>query len=81
MGAKFGEPMPKANLRLTYIFRDHRRRDMDNFVALGKYIVDGLVSAGVVEDDEVTHLNILPPKLLVDKERAPMTEVTVWEGR
>jgi hypothetical protein len=46
---------------------------------MGKYIADGLVLADVIEDDSTDHLEIPPPKLVVDKERAPMTIVEVNE--
>lgn len=75
----FGRPMQHASLKLTYIFAQRRRRDPDNFLAMGKYIADGLVQAGVIEDDSAEHLTILPVRLKVDRKRAPLTIVEVKE--
>lgn len=46
-------PRPKAPLeetvvRLTFHFRDRRRRDLDNLI---KPVTDGLVAAGIIADD------------------------------
>jgi Holliday junction resolvase RusA-like endonuclease len=79
MNGDFDKPMEKASLKLTYVFPQRRRRDPDNFSAMGKYIADGLVLAGVIEDDSAEHLVILPVELKVDKQRAPLTIVEVTE--
>lgn len=43
-----------CKVRLTYHFRGQGRRDPDNYS--GKFILDGLVSAGVLEDDSFRHI-------------------------
>ena len=40
-----------ARVRLVWLVSDRRRRDRENIVATLKPAVDGLVDAGVVEDD------------------------------
>lgn len=44
-----------------------RRRDAHNFVATTKPIVDGLVDAKVVADDDTTHLMTTEPTFEVSK--------------
>ena len=45
-------PWPKAKVTITLYFPDRRRRDEDNMRQGLKYCVDGLVAAGIIEDDE-----------------------------
>lgn len=42
-------PFSCAKVTVTYFFTDHRRRDPDNYS--GKFLLDGLVSAGILKDD------------------------------
>lgn len=42
---------PKVTVTLTWIVKDKRRRDEDNLFLLRKALIDGLVDAGVVDDD------------------------------
>lgn len=53
----FCKPKPKtppsfAEVTLTFYFKDRRRHDADNYQ---KMILDGLVSAGVIQDDDFDH--------------------------
>lgn len=43
------KPIPRASVTLLYHFKDKRRRDPDNYS--GKFILDGLKAAGIIEDD------------------------------
>ena len=43
--------MPKANIAITWIGKDRRRRDIDNLFASMKAYIDGLVFAEVIADD------------------------------
>ena len=43
------EPLHRAVVTLFYHFKDKRRRDLDNYS--GKFILDGLTKAGIIEDD------------------------------
>lgn len=51
-----GEPLPRALVRITYHFKDRRRRDPDNYS--GKFILDGLKAAGVIEDDSFQNVKL-----------------------
>lgn len=42
-------PYGKAKVKLTYYFSSNRRRDIDNINQ--KFVLDGLVKAGVIADD------------------------------
>ena len=68
-------PFRKAKVEILYYFKDNRRHDPDNYC--GKFLMDGLREARVIEDDcfgKVTlHLDGA-----VDKE-APRTVITVTE--
>lgn len=69
------KPIRKARITLTYYFRDHKERDPDNFS--GKFLMDGLTKAGIIEDDNfnvVTDYRLL--KGGVDK-HDPHTVITI----
>ncbi len=72
-----GEPIKKAIVRITYYFKGRRRRDPDNYS--GKFILDGLVKAGVIEDDSFNNI-----KLVLDgkcDKTNPRTEIEVVKER
>jgi len=58
---------------VTFFFPDRRRRDPDNYSV--KFILDGLVKAGAIEDDSFEHLTVIK-RGEVDREN-PRTEVEV----
>jgi Holliday junction resolvase RusA-like endonuclease len=45
------EPLPKAHITITWIEKHKYRRDIDNLFASMKAYIDGLVTAGVLVDD------------------------------
>ena len=51
------EPMGKAHLTITFHAADKRRRDIDNLLSACKAYIDGLVAAGVIEDDSADNLS------------------------
>lgn len=60
-------------IKITYYFRTKTRHDPDNYS--GKFILDGLVKAGVITDDSFNNINlILSGKY--DKDN-PRTEIEV----
>ena len=69
------KPIKRARVIIDYYFKDKRRRDPDNFS--GKMILDGLVRAGILEDDSFNNIELVL-KAEVDKEK-PRTEITVKE--
>lgn len=50
------EPPRFALVVLTFYFKDKRRRDADNYQ---KMILDGLVAAGIIVDDDFEHCMVL----------------------
>ena len=46
----------KARIRITYYFAMNRRRDHDNFTP--KALMDGLVKAGVIADDNARDIDL-----------------------
>lgn len=68
-------PFQRARVVIKYYFPDRRRRDPDNYS--GKMILDGLVLAGVIEDDSFNHI-VLMLEADVDRKR-PRTEIRVEE--
>ena len=51
-------------------------RDIDNIRAAAKFVLDGLVEAGVLEDDDLAHVSDLRDRFEIDPER-PRVEVHV----
>lgn len=66
-------PFKKAVVEITYYFKDKRRRDPDNYS--GKFILDSLVRAGVLQDDSFGNIELIL-KGDYDKKK-PRTEVRV----
>lgn len=69
------EPIEKAEVRITYYFKDRRRRDPDNYS--GKMILDPLVKEGIIVDDSFNHIE-LRLSASIDKEN-PRTEIEIKE--
>ena len=66
---------------LIYVPRDRRRRDADNLVVpLMKALVDGIVDAGVVVDDDTEHVTRTMPVILAP-DGDPRLVLTITEGR
>ena len=51
------KPYERAHITITWIAKDKRRRDPDNLFASCKSYVDGLVTAGLIEDDSAMHVS------------------------
>jgi Holliday junction resolvase RusA-like endonuclease len=67
----------EATLQATFWLPDSRRRDAGNLQGSLKAAIDGIVDAGVLEDDE--WLVELPPIRLIDRDN-PRVEIEVWPG-
>lgn len=50
------QPVDKCILKFTFIFKDRRKRDIDNYAATVKMIIDGLVEYGILPDDNWNHV-------------------------
>lgn len=77
----FVEDQGYTNLRIkqcemifTAYYGNNRRHDVDNTTP--KFIIDGMVRAGLVEDDDSGHIRSLTLKCGVDTER-PRTEIVI----
>ena len=72
---KPSEPIKKCVVRITYFFRTMQRHDPDNYS--GKFILDGLREAGIIEDDSFKNVE-LHLCGSYDKEN-PRTEIMIME--
>lgn len=71
------KPMEKARVRITYFFPDRKRRDPDNYS--GKFLLDGLTRAGIIEDDSFSNIQL---ELRGEYDRKnPRTEIELEELR
>ena len=64
----------KCQIVVTYYFRTKQRRDADNYTI--KFIGDGLVASGLLEDDDFSHIESLTIMGGYDK-NCPRTELTI----
>lgn len=53
---KPNKPIEKSIVTLKYYFGTRHRRDPDNYS--GKFLLDGLIEAGVIEDDSFNHITL-----------------------
>ncbi len=68
------KPVKHSVVTLAYCFGDNRRRDPDNYS--GKMILDGLVKAGIIEDDSFGKIDLVLRRVDGADKR---TEITVEE--
>ena len=71
----------KARLDLTFVFPAKRKRDIDNMIARFKAGQDALVKAGLLPDDSPEYLEMGTITFETDKERAPLTIITLTSKR
>lgn len=67
-----------AHITVTFFEKDYRR-DADNIYAGLKYILDGLVNAGIIADDSRKYVNLSVNPVMVDKKN-PRIEVEIKEN-
>ena len=68
------KPPKKVMVKLSFYFKDNRRHDADNYQ---KFIMDGLVTARVIQDDDFAHCTTFCEGF-VDKNN-PRTEIEITE--
>ncbi|MGI6079167.1 MAG: Holliday junction resolvase [Fastidiosipilaceae bacterium] len=68
----------RIGLRIAF-YELSKRRDKDNIMAGQKFILDGLVMAGIIKNDGWVEINELIYEFHVDKSN-PRVEVTLWES-
>lgn len=69
--------LKKIDLTITWICKN-RRKDKDNIMAGTKFILDGLVAAGAIENDGWKQIGDIYHKFKVDKHN-PRVEVEIRE--
>lgn len=72
--------IPRAEhvmVRLTWVVSDLRRRDSDNIYPTFKAMCDGLVDAGVVDDDTPAYMDKRAPQIRYEPGSASRLELEV----
>lgn len=65
--------------RLVWTPPDRRRRDEDNIIATAKPLWDGLVDAGVVDDDTSEYMTKLMPRIEgAEKNTETRLRLEIW---
>ena len=73
-------PHVDAPVRVAFLWVEpNKRRDVDNVAFAKKFILDGLVAAGVLDDDDPAHVRGFSDTFDYDKD-APRVEVTIYEA-
>lgn len=77
---QFGENKPLGPVHIEFLwFPEHNRRDPDNVAAGGrKFILDGMVDAGVLVNDTRKHVIGFEDRFGIDRQR-PRTELYLRE--
>jgi len=65
-------PLERCSLKFTIKIKDSRRHDIDNYAV--KFVIDSLVIAGVIVDDDIEHI---PSYFVSGKLNSEMDEVIV----
>ena len=69
-------PWERVTVDAEFFFKRRGRHDDENAMVSIKAAYDGIVDAGLVEDDDSEHMRKMPPKFEVDKEN-PRVVITV----
>lgn len=69
--------MGKIDLKITWYCKD-KRKDKDNILVGIKFILDGLVEAGIIKNDGWKEVGDITPKFEIDKHN-PRIEVLISE--
>lgn len=75
--SKIKKKFKKIDVEVTWIC-ENRRKDKDNIMAGTKFILDGLVVAGVIKNDGWKQIGDISHKFKVDKDN-PRVEVRIKE--
>lgn len=66
----------QAVVQIEYFFRDRRSRDKDNYN--GKFLLDALRRAGILEDDRADLISLPEPEFNLDR-HYPRTEIWITD--
>lgn len=75
--SKIKKKLNKIDIEINWICKN-KRKDKDNIIAGTKFILDGLVEAGVIENDGWKQIGDISHKFDVDKDN-PRIEVIIKE--
>ncbi|MBA7683817.1 hypothetical protein ES703_92202 [subsurface metagenome] len=70
-----------ATIQFTFVVPNHRRRDPDNYLAMMKPVVDGLVLADVLPDDNFSVVSYAPVLFQIERKGNSRTIVEIWGKR
>ena len=60
-------------------YESNARRDFDNITFAVKFILDSLVNAGIIKNDNLKHVNKIEHEVLIDRNN-PRIEIEIIEG-
>lgn len=70
-----------ANVAVTFVYPNHRRRDPDGLAGLAKPILDVLVDRGLLVDDDCEHISLTVAAEVEKGASATRITVTAPRGR
>lgn len=73
------EPYDNATIHIHYNFNDNRPRDPDNFA--GKFILDGLVKAKIIKDDNFKVIDLKLSASFGTKQKSTIITITPREEK
>lgn len=56
------QPLVRCKVTMEFYFKDKRRHDPDNYACCAKFILDGMVKAGILTDDNFEVIEMLSVK-------------------
>lgn len=69
-------PWERVIVEVAFFFKDSRRRDQDNAMGSLKAVYDGIVDAGLVDDDDYKHMKRTNVDFSTDK-KYPRVDLTI----
>jgi hypothetical protein len=71
------QPLKRASLKYTFVFKQARQRDMDNYLAGMKLVQDQLVQCEIIAADDAAALVLMPPDMVIGPS-APLVIIKVY---
>lgn len=69
-------PWNFIEIKPVFYFQINRKRDRNNYMAMLKSTIDGIVDAGLILDDNSEHIRETWPEMLID-ENNPRVEILI----
>ena len=73
-------PLPSVSVKVTWFPPDNRRRDEDNYTRATKHYMDGIVQAGLIEDDNHRVIKDVKRGFGPPDKGNPRTEIEIKEA-